>query len=103
MSSILTRRIKDKLRYAAFVGSAGLLAMIVGLIISRPPQDPSSGALRPGGYFVFGGGFVTANALIYGLSVVKTNESHLGRAVDYYNNAHPDDPIQLQFSTKVNF
>ncbi len=91
------------IRTAAYVGTAGILAMVLGVIMNRPPVDPVSGALRPGAYVMLVGFGVTVNSLIYGLSVVKTNEAHLAHAVNYYNQARPDRMIELQFSTQVNF
>jgi hypothetical protein len=92
-----------KIKTAAYVGTAGILAMIVGVIMSRPPFDPNSGAARPGAYVMMVGLAAGVNSMIYGFSLVKTNEAHLGNAVQYYNAAHPDRAIELQFSTNVNF
>lgn len=92
-----------KIRVAAYVSTAGILAVIAGLLISRPPIDPVSGAFKPGAYVMLGGFGVTVNSLIYGLSLVKTNEAHLSNAVNNFNAAHPDRAIELQFSTNVNF
>jgi len=101
---------RDKVRLAAYGGTAGLLTMGLGIAISRPPFDPGSGEPRTGGYVLIGGLILAVNSLIYGLSVVKANENHLGKAVQYYNAAHPKSPIELhfsthqvQFSTQVNF
>jgi hypothetical protein len=91
----------EKLRNAAYVASAGIVAALVGVLISHPPFY--NGQVRPGGYFVLGGAIITANSFIYGLSVLKSNETHLGRAVDNFNSVHPDNPIELQFSTQLNF
>ncbi len=94
---------REKIKVASYLGTAGILAMILGVLISRPPFDRDNGSIKPGGYVLLGGGILAGNSLIYGLSLVKTNESHLRNAVGYYNAAHPDDPIELQFSTRVNF
>jgi hypothetical protein len=92
-----------KMKLAAYIGTAGILVIIAGIVISRPIVDPSSGALKPGGYVALSGFGISLNSLIYGLSIKKTNEGHLGNAVEYFNAAHPDRPIELQFSTQVNF
>ncbi len=94
---------RDKVRIAAYVGTLGLIAAIVGTVVSRPAFDPTSGTPRTGGFIMLGGLGITANALIYGLSLDKTNEGHIGNAVKYFNAAHPDQPIQLQFRTEVDF
>lgn len=92
-----------KLKMAAYLGSAGMLIMVAGILISHPPIDDTSGALKTGGWVMLGGFGLAANSLIYGFSLMKTNEAHLGNAVNYYNSAHPDRPIELQFSARVNF
>ena len=96
---------REKIKIAAYLGTAGIVAILAGFVVGRPnlPFDPVSGAPRLGGIVILGGLGLSANALIYGLSVGKTNEGHLGNAVQYYNSAHPDRPIELKFSTEVNF
>ena len=94
---------QNKIRNVAYVGTAGLLTIILGSVVTRTPFDPVTGSPRFGGYAILGGALAVVNSLIYGLSMVKVNESHLGRAVDHFNQAHPDSPIELKFSTEVNF
>ena len=93
---------REKVRNAAYLGSLGLLAIIAGIIISHPPID-AGGTIRPGGYMMFGGLGLSVNSLIYGLSMIENNETHISNAVQHYNAAHPENPIELQFSTKLNF
>ncbi len=98
---------RRSIRNAAYVGSVGLLSALAGLLISRQFTDSagnisSTGSsirniMGIGGFSLFGG------SLIYALTVVKTNESHLGAAVQNFNTAHPDHPIELQFSTGLSF
>ena len=92
-----------KMKLAAYIGTAGILVIIAGIVISRPIVDPGSGALKPGGYVALGGFGLSLNSLIYGFSLKRTNEIHLGNAVQYFNAAHPDRPIELQFNTQINF
>lgn len=96
------KRANKNVRIAAYVGTAGILATILGGVISHPIVD-SSGTLQPGGYITFTGIALAVNAVIYGLSLVKTNEVHIGNAVRYYNQAHPEKPVELLFSTQVHF
>ena len=95
-------RTKKQVRIAAYAGSLGILAVIVGGLVSQPLID-QNGTLKTGGYITYTGIGIVANALIYGFSMLKANEQHLGKAIDYYNAAHPTRPIQLQFSTEVHF
>jgi hypothetical protein len=91
------------LRNAAYFGTAGLLAIVVGIVMSRPPFEQGSGTPKPGAYVMMVGLGVSINSMIYALSLSKTNETHLNNAVNAYNAAYPDRAIELQFSTQINF
>jgi hypothetical protein len=94
------RREVQSLRY---VGSLGLAAMLAGFIAGKvmDQNDPDRIAVRNG--LTFGGGAVLAGSLAWGLFAVDANDAHLGRAVRNFNQTHPTDPIELQFSTGVDF
>jgi hypothetical protein len=97
---------RQKMRIAAYTGTFGLLAMIAGFFVigrPNPPFDPISGSPNIGGYFMIGGLGLVGSSFIYGLTVSRTNESHIGNAVEIFNAAHPDRPIELRFSTEINF
>ena len=96
-------RANNQILVAGYVASAGFLTAIIGGAAASPLLDPGTGALRTGGYLVFGGLALAANAIIYGLSLLKTNEAHIGNAVRIYNDVHPDKPIVLEFTTSINF
>ncbi len=95
------QRQRRNIRNLAYVTSAGILVAIAGLFVSRPAFSESE--IRPGGYMILSGLGLSAGSFIYSLSLTRTNELHLGRAVDIYNQAHPDNPIVLQFSTSIGF
>ncbi|MBI2711561.1 MAG: hypothetical protein HYX41_01685 [Bdellovibrio sp.] len=80
------QRANKNVRLAAYVGTGGVVSAILGGFVSQPLFDPATGAIKPGGYIVFGGIALAANALIYGLSLLKTNEIHIGNAVRIYND-----------------
>lgn len=94
---------RARLKSVAYVGTAGLLAIVAGIFVSHPPFNRDSGSPQVGKFVSIGGGALAVGSLIYGLSLVKTNEAHVSQAVDYYNSAHPNDRIELQFSTRINF
>jgi hypothetical protein len=97
------RENQRKIRIAGFTGTLGFLAIITGVIVSHPVLDPVSGSIRPGGFITLGGIALTANSLIYGLSMMRANEVHIANAVQYYNTVHPNQPIELEFSTHIDF
>jgi protein-S-isoprenylcysteine O-methyltransferase Ste14 len=86
-------------RAAAYVGTVGLVAALVSSFLNT--SDPTQSSLRQilsvGGLILAGGSFA------FSFAVLRTNESNLKDAVQYYNSANPNTPIQLQFSTSVLF
>lgn len=97
------QRTRRQVRYAGYVGTLGVVSIIVGASLSKSAVDPQTGALNAGAYLTIGGIIVAANALIYGLSIAKANKSHIGRAIDAYNLAQPNDQVVPQFDTRVHF
>ena len=98
---------RRKVRAAAYFGTLGIVMILAGVLVSRQYLD-DSGNLTPTGTAILDigayGGVATAGvSLVYGLSMLRTNEAHLGRAVQFYNSKHPSTPIELQFSTGFNF
>ena len=92
------RRFVNKL---AYTGSAGIVLMLAGFLVGRQVGGGTGILLRNIGYA--GGLVLTGGSLIYGVSLLTTNEQHLGEAVRHYNAAYPNDPIELQFTTGINF
>jgi hypothetical protein len=82
------------LRTTAYTGSAGLFLLLTGLFAG---QSGGKNAFYLGGLAVFFG------SLSYGLISLRTNEAKLGDAVETYNRARPEDPIELQFKTRIGF
>lgn len=93
------QRTRRNIRTLAYVSSAGLALALAGLFVSKPAF--SEGEIRPGGYMILGGLGLSASSFIYSLSLTRSNEDHLTRAVDFHNQAHPDRPIVLQFTAKI--
>lgn len=100
----LTHRNIKKL---AYVGSIGLAIGIVGAIVSRGYYTPegkdsnTSRLIRTAS--IIGGLTITTGSFITGFTISKSNEKRLINAVETYNQARPQDPIQLQFNTSLLF
>jgi hypothetical protein len=88
------------IKTAAYVASAGILIALVALLASKADtfDGPSIRTIGVGSGLI-----LTAGSFIYGFSALSANESHLDRAVQYYNGANPQKPIELKFSTGINF
>jgi hypothetical protein len=87
-------------RGLAYLGTAGLLVAIASAFV---PQDPDAQVISTRNALLIGGLSLTSGSLLYGLSLIRTNEAHLGAAVDIYNKSNPKDPIELKFSTGITF
>jgi hypothetical protein len=49
------------------------------------------------------GAATAVGGVLYGFSFLSANEQRLGNAVQLHNQAHPDRPIELQFTTGIQF
>jgi hypothetical protein len=94
---------QDRIKVAAYLGTAGVLIILAGILISRPPFHPKTGEIQPGGWGVIGGAGLAVGSFVYALGMVKTNESHIGTAIENYNKERPTDPVRLEFSTGIQF
>lgn len=94
---------RHKVQSAAYVGSAGLLLALAGVLLaSHVISDPNQ-QIAVRNLSVISGLGISAGAFIYGSSVIRTNEARIGNAVNDFNAVHPESPIELQFSTGITF
>ncbi|MCM2322165.1 MAG: hypothetical protein NDJ90_02780 [Oligoflexia bacterium] len=103
----LYQRNRFRVRNAAYTGSLGLLVILGGWILSNGHRG-ASGNLNATGrsilnFSLIGGAAITGGSFLYAISFIKTNETHLGNAVTLYNQAHPESPIELHFTTGISF
>lgn len=93
-------------RNAAYLGTFGFVVALAGYFISNGMKqngELTGDAIAVRNTMVLGGGAVAVGSFLYALSFIKTNERHLDNAVNEYNRARPDAPIQLQFSADIAF
>ena len=82
---------RRKVKLAAYIGSAGLILAGAGLIAGSNKG------------LAYGGALLTAGSFGFGLGLLQSNENHLKNAVQNYNSAHPEKPIEFQFSAGFHF
>lgn len=87
---------RKNLKITGYTGTLGLLAALIGASFS----DPGSSSRN---ILVTGGLGVTAASFFFGANSLNNNEARLSNAVDIFNRAHPDRPIELRFRTPVSF
>jgi hypothetical protein len=97
------QRSRQNVRTAAYVGSVGLLVALGGVLLSRSFTD-SNGNLTNTGLQVrtvslIGGLGITGISFGFGWITLHKTESYIDNAVRLHNQAHPDTPIELQFTT----
>ena len=94
---------QKRLGMLAYVSTLGL-ALIGSSMLARKylwSTDPEAVAKR--NRILLPGAAIAAGSFGYGMFLVITNDRHLGSAVDHYNEAFPEDRIELQFSTGWSF
>jgi hypothetical protein len=94
---------RASLHNAAYIGTAGLFLAILGLVLHPRYSDTAPAGQNITRGLTFIGLGATTGALIYSLGTIQANEQRLGSAIHYYNSAHPETPIELQFSTGFAF
>ena len=89
-------------RISGFLVSSALVLVALGMIFSQgQPFNPSNGAITPGGGVMLTGLILGVGGIFHGFSLVNSNETHIEKAVNSYNAAHPEQPVELQFKTGV--
>ena len=92
----LYQRNRRQLQWVAYAGTASALAIIIGLIISKPLLS-DTGALTGGAWLTLGGVLLGFNAVAFSISMSAANEGHLHQAVRLYNSSRAENraPITL--------
>lgn len=90
---------RNRVRYSAYVGTAGLLVALTGSWIANAFIDESRQTARQDTAKVLrlSGIGLTVGSVIFGLSALRSNESHLQNAIIQYNASSPDRPIEILF------
>lgn len=103
------QRNRRSLKTAAYVGTGGILIAAAGWLVARAFfSNPGTTEATSTGIVIrnmatLSGLSVSIGSVVYGLTLTRTNERNLGRAVDLYNAARPEQPIELQFTTGIAF
>ncbi|MBS1962975.1 MAG: hypothetical protein JST04_12220 [Bdellovibrionales bacterium] len=92
---------RSQVRYSAYVGTAGLLIAATGGVLANIFIDSSRPTARQDTAKVlrFSGIGLTVGSVIFGLSALRSNESHLQNAIIQYNASQPDKPISILFKS----
>jgi len=92
---------RNKSKMGAYIGTLGALMFILSNPIANQfnasTRDTVRNSVRLGGIVLATGGFFFTFAYLH------DNESKIPKAVEAYNKAKPNDPIELQFNTGWSF
>lgn len=99
LNSYQRRRELSKL--SAYTGTIGILALAFGPRIARSVAPDSQASLKS--ILQISGLALTIGGFAYSFAILRTNESLIPRAVNAYNQAKPEDPIELKFETGWSF
>lgn len=92
---------KRNIQNAAYVGSFGAALILAGFL--GPKFFSMGDPVLVRNRLVFPGAFIMAGSLGVSLYLLHDNEKRIGNAVKHFNEANPENPIQLLFSTGVSF
>lgn len=90
------------IRRLAYTSTMGLALAGIGTLIASQYFSGTQQVLVRN-FTVIPGLLITGGSAVYGFSLLKVNEKHLTNAVEFYNQARPDNRIELQFSTGIRF
>lgn len=92
---------RTKSQISAYTGTAGLLLFAFSGLISKQFSESSQNSIKSA--LSIGGLSLAAGGFVYSFALLKTNELLIPKAVNEYNRAKPNDPIQLQFKAGWSF
>ncbi len=101
------QRNRRRVQASAYIATLGVVTGLASWIIGSNMRD-ENGVRTNSGRSIRNIGAITGVAIagtsaIFAFSVLHTNEAHLGQAVQLHNRGKPEDQIQLQFTTGVDF
>jgi len=92
---------KRNVQNVAYIGTAGLLLAITGILLSRQISSDSATTVR--NVLVFSGAGIMVGSAVYAVNSLINNEDHLLNAVKSHNVAKPKTPIEVQFGATLLF
>ncbi len=92
---------KRNVQNVAYIGTAGLLLALTGIILSK--QISANHATSVRNILVFSGGAIMVGSAVYAVNSLISNEENLINAVKSHNMAKPQTPIELQFGATLLF
>jgi hypothetical protein len=92
---------RERSKISAYTGSIGLLSLILAQTVVRRLNIESKDSIKS--IMQIGGLALTIGGFAYSFALLRTNESLLPKAVEAYNHAKPDDPVELKFEAGWSF
>lgn len=94
---------RRKVKYAAYTGTAGIAIALTNSLITKAfvSSDPALDKERrkTASTIRWAGIGLSVGSIVYGLSYLRSNETHLNNAIVRFNEAHPGKPIEVLFTT----
>jgi hypothetical protein len=92
---------RKTIRSSAYIGTLGLVMFLFSNTISKQFDEASRDSVR--NVLKVGGLSLAAGGFFFSFTFLNDNEKLIPRAVETYNKAKPNDPIELQFTTGWRF
>ena len=90
-------------KIAAYTGTLGIAIFVASIFLKNRYDEGEVLHTTFKHVGLFGGLGLAAGSFAYSFGVLQTNEKHLNNAVKIYNDAHPDNPIEVEVSTGFSF
>jgi hypothetical protein len=93
---------RNSVKYSGYVGTAGVIIALTGSWVANLFIDNSRQTARHDVAQVLrvAGFTITVGSVVFGLSALRSNESHLQNSIMKYNASEPDQPIEVMFKTQ---
>lgn len=92
---------KRTLKTLGYVGTAGIVIAVAGAFLAGEIDTYEGDPHRPSPIVryspMFAGIGIVVGTILYGLIRLDSNEDNLADTVKYYNEAHPSQPVKLDF------
>ena len=95
------QRRRELSKLSAYTGTIGILALALAPRISKSVAPDSQASLKS--ILQISGLALTIGGFAYSFALLRTNEALIPKAVNAYNQAKPEDPIELKFEAGWSF
>jgi hypothetical protein len=91
---------RKKVRIGAYTGSLGVFLILGNSLITNLVTKDQAARDSLGKNLRLAGVALTLGSVVYGITYLRSNETHLQNAMDRYNEKNPNKKIEFLFQTR---